>query len=132
MATVHAFNPESQPPVKLTAAAVKHFQNMVQAHPNQFIVLDVKTTGCSGYSYFTHLEASVSADTMAVADTHGLPLYITQQALPLLQGITIDYQTQSLGQKGLRYINPNETGRCGCGESFTTDPKFKDKDSLNA
>ena len=126
MASVQHFNPIQQPQVQLTEAAVKHFQKTAREHPGQFIILDVKKTGCSGFSYATHLESALDHTHCPIPESHGLPIFMTEKAKPLLNGITIDYQALALGQKGLIYTNPNETGRCGCGESFTIDPKFLD------
>jgi iron-sulfur cluster assembly protein len=112
------------PVVKLTPAAVRHFQKMAQDAPNQYIILDVKKTGCSGLKYSTHLQSELQPGDTPVAQHDDLPLYMSEKAMPYLSGIVVDYEVKGLGQKGLRYSNPNETGRCGCGESFTTDSKF--------
>jgi iron-sulfur cluster assembly protein len=48
----------------------------------------------------------------------GYDLYIEKNSYPFLKGVRIDYVKQGLSSK-LVFDNPNQTGLCGCGESFT-------------
>jgi iron-sulfur cluster assembly protein len=45
-------------------------------------------------------------------------LVISQKDLTYLDGVQVDYQKKGLNE-GFEFINPNESARCGCGESFT-------------
>lgn len=81
------------------------------------IRLDVTKTGCSGYAYKVEFaDQWRSQDFLSIHDD--LYVWITKEAQPYLQGMTVDYIKQGLNEK-FEFINPNETGRCGCGESFT-------------
>jgi iron-sulfur cluster assembly protein len=139
MTGVQQFTPaqESEPHITLTSQAVEHFQNMLKESPHHFIVFDIKKTGCSGFEYSTRLVDSLDEQLHIISPEYLLPLYISQKAIPILNGLTIDYvklplSQKGLVQKGLTYTNPNETGRCGCGESFTVDPQFSGKESKRA
>ena len=48
---------------------------------------------------------------------HGLTVLVDRKASLFLIGTTMDYQVKDL-TAGFSFINPNEKGRCGCGESF--------------
>ena len=77
----------------------------------------VRTTGCSGMAYTLEF-----ADTLTQGDIEinerGINLIVSQKDLVYLQGMEIDYQKKGLNE-GFEFINPNESARCGCGESFT-------------
>jgi iron-sulfur cluster assembly protein len=45
-------------------------------------------------------------------------LVVSQKDLTYLNGVQVDYQKKGLNE-GFEFINPNESARCGCGESFT-------------
>jgi iron-sulfur cluster assembly protein len=47
-----------------------------------------------------------------------LYVWVTKDAYPYINGTTVDYIKQGLNEK-FEFINPNESARCGCGESFT-------------
>lgn len=77
----------------------------------------VKRTGCSGFSYVVDLAAESKPDDSAV-EIDGIRLLIDPKSLPLVDGTVIDYQRQGVNANFV-FHNPNATGECGCGESFT-------------
>ena len=44
-------------------------------------------------------------------------MIVDEKSLPYIDGTELDYTREGL-QEGFRFNNPNETSRCGCGESF--------------
>jgi iron-sulfur cluster assembly protein len=78
----------------------------------------VKTTGCSGMAYTLAYvdEANESDHRFDVAENASV--FIDPKAFEYLKGSTMDYIKRGLNE-GFEFINPNEKGRCGCGESFT-------------
>lgn len=81
-----------------------------------FLRLDVKSTGCSGYSYaLSRAEAQLPGDDAIPAGT--MVLLIDKKNSWMMIGMTIDYQETDFAQEFV-FSNPNEKGRCGCGESF--------------
>ena len=50
----------------------------------------------------------------------GVNLYVPEKWLPMLNGLVIDYVTEGVNSL-FKFRNPNATGECGCGESFTVD-----------
>ena len=76
----------------------------------------VSTKGCSGMSYdMSWVERAGPSDE--VVRDHGLTLLVDRKATLFLIGSVMDYESQLLSA-GFSFSNPNEKGRCGCGESF--------------
>lgn len=84
------------------------------------IRLSVKKTGCSGLSYvIDYVEKAHDQDIIHPFADDCL-VCIDKSSFPYLKGLHIDYVKQGLSQK-FTFNNPNQTGQCGCGESFTVD-----------
>jgi iron-sulfur cluster assembly protein len=77
----------------------------------------VKRTGCSGFAYVVDLaEAANPGDHTLEVD--GIRLIVDDKSLPMVEGTVIDFRRQGLNAAFV-FHNPNATGECGCGESFT-------------
>ena len=79
--------------------------------------LAVKKSGCSGYAYDLQPVAEIIPDDTLVDLNAKFKLSIDAHSLEQLNGLYIDYVKEGLQHK-FKYINPNQTGQCGCGESF--------------
>jgi len=77
----------------------------------------VKRTGCSGFAYVVDLADAVGADDRML-DVEGVPVIVDAKSLPLVEGTLIDFRREGLNASFV-FHNPNATGECGCGESFT-------------
>lgn len=101
------------------AARVEHLLQQKTPKP-EAVIVSVKTKGCSGLSYdLAYLDKL--ADAPKYADTitqHGVTVVIDPKASLYIVGSVMDYK-ESPTHSGFDFINPNETGRCGCGESFS-------------
>jgi iron-sulfur cluster assembly protein len=75
----------------------------------------VRGGGCSGFQYQLAFDEERSGD--AVFEDQGLKLLVDNQALPYVDGSTIDY-VDSLTGAGFQVNNPNVVAACGCGSSF--------------
>ena len=80
----------------------------------------VRRTGCSGFGYVVELANELS-EGERIIDIDGVPLVVDSASMALVEGTLIDFQRQGLN-RGFVFDNPNATGACGCGESFTVDP----------
>lgn len=102
-----------------TAAAVARVLELVREEANPALKLRVSVSGggCSGFQYDFEFDAGVAADD-TVLERDGASLLIDPLSLPYLAGATVDF-VESL--QGSRFVvhNPNATGTCGCGSSFT-------------
>jgi iron-sulfur cluster assembly protein len=76
----------------------------------------VSTKGCSGMSYdMSWVEAAGPADE--VVTDNGVTVLVDRKATLFLIGSVMDFESKTL-TSGFVFSNPNEKGRCGCGESF--------------
>jgi iron-sulfur cluster assembly protein len=73
--------------------------------------------GCSGFKYSLNIEDQPLEDDL-VLEVERLRLFIDGFSLPYLNGVTIDYVSSMQGS-GFTFHNPNATGGCGCGSSFS-------------
>jgi iron-sulfur cluster assembly accessory protein len=73
--------------------------------------------GCSGFKYSLNIEER-SLEDDAVMDVNGVRLFVDGFSMQYLNGVTVDYVTSMQGS-GFTFHNPNSTGGCGCGSSFT-------------
>jgi iron-sulfur cluster assembly protein len=84
--------------------------------PTEGIRIGVRSKGCSGLSYTLEF-ADEKSPFDEVVEAHGVTLLIDPKAMMFILGTEMDYVEEQL-QSGFVFRNPNEKGRCGCGESF--------------
>jgi len=77
----------------------------------------VQPGGCSGFKYSLLIEDSAAEDD-TVLSHDGFRVFVDPFSMQYLSGVTIDYVTSMQGS-GFTFKNPNATGGCGCGSSFT-------------
>ena len=73
--------------------------------------------GCSGFQYSLNIEED-SRQGDFILDQSGVKLFVDMFSAQYLNGVKIDYVTGVMGS-GFTFTNPNATGSCGCGTSFT-------------
>jgi iron-sulfur cluster assembly accessory protein len=73
--------------------------------------------GCSGFKYSLNVEERSLEDDM-VAEVNGVRVFVDGFSAQYLTGVVIDYVSSMQGS-GFTFSNPNATGGCGCGSSFT-------------
>ncbi len=81
------------------------------------IRIGVKTSGCSGYAYTLEYVDEPKTEDMSFV-SYGVHVFVDPKSLVFVDGLVMDWKKNGLNE-GFEFINPNETGRCGCGESFT-------------
>ena len=104
--------------MSVTPAAAERVKALIEGRgkPTAGIRIGVRSKGCSGLSYT--LEFADAAQPMdEVVETEGVKLLIDPKASLFLIGTEMDYEEEKL-KSGFVFRNPNEKGRCGCGESF--------------
>jgi iron-sulfur cluster assembly accessory protein len=72
--------------------------------------------GCAGFQYDLFFDEQAEGDT--VFESHGVKLVCDQMSFMYLMGTEIDY-VEGLQGAGFKFGNPNTTGSCGCGSSFS-------------
>ena len=73
--------------------------------------------GCSGFKYSLNVEDGPDGDDI-VQEVHGIRLFVDHFSAQYLNGITVGYHSSMMGT-GFTFENPNATGGCGCGSSFS-------------
>jgi iron-sulfur cluster assembly accessory protein len=104
--------------ITLTDAAADRVKSLVARSdkPVQGLRIGVKTRGCSGMSYSVEY-ADEPKRFEEVVEQKGVKLFIDPTAVMFILGSEVDYQEDRFSS-GFTFTNPNEKGRCGCGESF--------------
>ena len=78
----------------------------------------VKSGGCAGMSYIMEYAKEVNP-TDEIIEDKGVKVFIDPSAIMYLLGTEMDYKKEQFSSTFI-FKNPNETERCGCGESFKT------------
>ena len=73
--------------------------------------------GCSGFQYSLNIEED-SRQGDFILNEKGVRLFVDMFSAQYLNGVEIDYVSGVMGS-GFAFNNPNATGGCGCGSSFT-------------
>ncbi len=98
-------------------AEVQKFMEEQGAADTAGLRVAVLPGGCSGFQYGLNIEDEPQGDD-DVVDINGLRLFVDPFSGQYLDGVEIDYVTTMMGA-GFTFKNPNATGGCGCGSSFT-------------
>jgi iron-sulfur cluster assembly protein len=106
--------------IELTPTASARMRDFLAKNPTApGVRFGIKRTGCSGFGYTVDLANEVTGDDK-VFDLDGIRLVVDAKALPFVEGTRIDYAREGMNSAFV-FHNPNATGECGCGESFTVD-----------
>ncbi len=98
-------------------AEVQKFMTEQGATAEAGLRVAVLPGGCSGFQYGLNIEDEPQGDD-DVLESNGLKLFVDPFSGQYLDGVEIDYVTTMMGS-GFSFKNPNATGGCGCGSSFT-------------
>ena len=116
------FGTPGKAPITVSEAAVTRIDELIaqRGKPTEGIKVGIKTRGCSGLSYSIEYADEVGQYDEVVEVGEGdeaVKILIDPKAIMFLIGTEMDYKEEKL-QSGFTFTNPNEKGRCGCGESF--------------
>src|SRR5258706_15613339 len=100
------------------ASEIKKFMSSEERVPESAgLRVRVVPGGCSGFQYSLNIEEE-SRQGDFILDDKGVRLFVDMFSAQYLNGVEIDYVTNVMGS-GFTFKNPNSTGSCGCGSSFT-------------
>ena len=103
---------------EVAAAEVKKFMDAEGVPYEQGgLRVSVQPGGCSGFKYGLLIEDAAAEDDL-VLDQNGWQVFVDPFSAQYLNGVTIDYVSSMQGS-GFTFKNPNSTGGCGCGSSFS-------------
>ena len=104
--------------IKLSDQAASRIKEIMSSADNSTIGVrvGVKSGGCAGMSYIMEYAKEVKPNEEIVAEK-GVKVLIDPKAIMYLLGTEMDYKKEKFSSQFV-FKNPNETERCGCGESF--------------
>ena len=110
----------NQQVIKLSDKAATRIKEIMSSAENSAIGvrIGVKSGGCAGMSYIMEYAKEVKANE-EIIEEKGVKVLIDPQAIMYLLGTEMDYKKEQFSSQFI-LKNPNETERCGCGESFKT------------
>ena len=88
-----------------------------QNKPGLFLRVGVRGGGCSGLTYDVKLDDKLNEFDRAF-EFNGVKLVCDSKSFVYLDNMMVDYSTDLVGG-GFKFVNPNATGSCGCGTSFS-------------
>ena len=104
--------------ISLTESAARRVRSFLNSRGKGVgLRLGVTRTGCSGFSYVINYADDIG-DTDVVFTDKGIKVVVDPEALPLIDGTEVDFVKNGLNE-AFSFRNPNVTGECGCGESFS-------------
>ena len=108
----------SEQVIKLTDTAAARIKEIMSGADNKTIGvrIGVKSGGCAGMSYSMEYAKDKKANDEVIEDK-GVKVFIDPAAIIYLLGTEMDYKKEKFSSQFV-FKNPNETERCGCGESF--------------
>ena len=106
--------------IKLSDNAAKKIKEIMSTADSNAIGVrvGVKTGGCAGMSYVMEYAKEIKPNEEIIEDK-GVKVFIDPNAIIYLLGTEMDYKKEKFSSQFV-FKNPNETERCGCGESFKT------------
>jgi iron-sulfur cluster assembly protein len=104
--------------VSLTQPAADRVKSYLDARGKGVgLRVGIKKTGCNGYAYVVNYADDVD-DSDIVFEDQGVKVVVDKESLELIDGTEVDFVKEGLNE-AFRFRNPNVTGECGCGESFS-------------
>ena len=105
------------PLMQLSDTAAERLRALYEkGEQGKLLRISVKTKGCSGLSYDLSWTDAPGPGDESVTDK-GITVLVDRKATLFLIGTVMDYEVKQMSA-GFTFTNPNEKGRCGCGESF--------------
>ena len=104
--------------ITVTANALHQIKKLITSREKiaAGIKVGINTKGCSGLSYTLEFVDQIDIKD-EVFQFDDIKIFIDPKSSLFLLGTEVDYVEGEL-ESGFRFVNPNEKGRCGCGESF--------------
>jgi len=104
--------------LSLTQSAAERVRRYLDARGSGIgLRVGVKKTGCNGFAYVVNY-ADEADESDTVFEDRGIKLIVDDKSLELIDGTEIDFVKEGLNE-AFSFRNPNVSGECGCGESFS-------------
>ena len=106
--------------IALTKKAEEKVKEILLEQPEPYAGLRIQVVGggCSGFQYRMGFDKNFNDQSDQIFEFDGLRVFIDKASLLYMDGAEIDY-VEGLHGAGFKFSNPNATGSCGCGSSFS-------------
>ena len=108
------------PTIELTEAAAAEAKSYIEDNKEKYLRIGVKGGGCSGFQYTLGFDDSKDEfDQVSIKEwqPQDLEMICDTKSFLYLNNTTIDFDETLLG-RGFKFVNPQASTSCGCGESF--------------
>lgn len=104
--------------ISLTEPAARRVRNYLDNRGSGVgLRVGVKKTGCNGFAYVINYADEIDPADVVFED-FGVKVVVDKKSLDLIDGTEVDFVKEGLNE-AFKFRNPNVTGECGCGESFS-------------
>jgi iron-sulfur cluster assembly accessory protein len=106
--------------ITLTEKAKDKVKEILLDQPESFAGLRIQVVGggCSGFQYRMGFDKNFNDQNDSLFEFDGLKVFIDKSSLLYMDGAEVDY-IEGLHGAGFKFNNPNVSGSCGCGSSFS-------------
>jgi iron-sulfur cluster assembly protein len=106
--------------IMLTKKAEDKVKEILSEQPEPYAGLRIQVVGggCSGFQYRMGFDKNYNDQSDQLFEFDGLKVFIDKQSMLYMEGAEVDY-IEGLHGAGFKFNNPNSTGSCGCGSSFS-------------
>ena len=106
--------------ILLTKKAEDKVKEILSEQPEPYAGLRIQVVGggCSGFQYRMGFDKNFNDQSDQVFEFDGLKVFVDKQSLLYMDGAEVDY-IEGLHGAGFKFSNPNASGSCGCGSSFS-------------
>jgi len=106
--------------VTLTSNAAAKVKELIDTEDGDDMALrlGVKRSGCSGYAYDMYFDSAINPSDI-VSETDGVKVVVDAESASMVTGAVVDFNDDGLAGAGFAIENPNVSGSCGCGKSFS-------------
>ena len=109
------------PVIRLSDNAAKRIKEIISSAKDNVlgVRVSIKSGGCAGMEYVMEYSKQINPNDEVIEDK-GVKVFIDPAAVMYLLGTEMDFKKEDFSSSFV-FNNPNETERCGCGESFKVD-----------
>ena len=104
--------------IKICSRTIKHFQKILEKTNKEAILIGIKGGGCNGVKYYIEPTNDLPNKLDETFVKEGVKVIVCGNSVFHLLGSEIKWREDYMGN-GIEFINPNATGQCGCGESWS-------------
>lgn len=104
--------------IKICSRTIKHFQKILDKTNKEAILIGIKGGGCNGVKYYIEPTDDIPSKLDETFVKDGVKIIVCGESVFHLLGSEIKWHEDYMGN-GIEFINPNATGQCGCGESWS-------------